>query len=134
MSAVVTDTHAAIWYLSKSPRLSADARAAINDAAQAGEPTYLCSISLVEVAYLIEKGKLRATTFDLLVQALADPMGSFVIAPLDLAVAQTLRMIPRHIVPDMPDRIIAATALYLNLPLVTRDPQIKNIGSLQTIW
>ena len=134
MSAVVTDTHAAIWYLSKSPRLSTAARTAINKATQMGAPLHLCSISLVEVAYLIEKGRLPAVTFDLLVQALADPSSSFVVAPLDLAVARTLRVIPRQIVADMPDRIIAATALHFNLPLVTRDPQIKNFGGLQTIW
>lgn len=39
----------------------------------------------------------------------------------------------RQIVPEMPDRIISATALYLNLPLITRDAQI--IASIvETIW
>ena len=37
--------------------------------------------------------------------------------PLDYNVASALRSIPRDIVPDMPDRIIAATALHLGLPL-----------------
>ena len=32
-------------------------------------------------------------------------------------------VVPRDVVPDMPDRIIAATALYLGLPLVTRDSE-----------
>ena len=33
----------------------------------------------------------------------------------------------------MPDRIIAATALSLNLPLVTRDGDIRASG-VKTIW
>ncbi|MEK0181377.1 hypothetical protein [Microcoleus anatoxicus] len=30
-----------------------------------------------------------------------------------------IAQIPRNVVPDMPDRIITATAFYLNLPLVS---------------
>lgn len=37
------------------------------------------------------------------------------------------------IVPDMPDGLIAATALHLQAPLLTRDNQIR-LASLQTIW
>ncbi|HDQ72545.1 MAG TPA: hypothetical protein ENN19_10675 [Chloroflexi bacterium] len=32
-----------------------------------------------------------------------------------------VKEIPRQQVPDLPDRIIAATALYLDVPLITRD-------------
>ncbi|PJB74400.1 MAG: PIN domain nuclease, partial [Armatimonadetes bacterium CG_4_9_14_3_um_filter_58_7] len=35
--------------------------------------------------------------------------------------------------PDMPDRIIAATALHLGLSLVTRDSKIQGCG-IPTIW
>ena len=40
------------------------------------------------------------------------------VVALDYDVAHTMQSGPRHIVPDMPDRIIAAMALHLNLPLV----------------
>jgi PIN domain nuclease of toxin-antitoxin system len=35
--------------------------------------------------------------------------------------------------PDLPDRIIAATALRLNLPLVTRDRKIQ-ASQVNSIW
>ncbi len=35
--------------------------------------------------------------------------------------------------PDMPDRIIGATALHLGLPLITRDGKIR-ASDLRTIW
>ena len=60
-------------------------------------------------------------------------MAAVVLAPLDLGVARAMQGIPRDIVPDMPDRIIAATAQYLNLPLVTRDAALR-ATSLTTIW
>jgi PIN domain nuclease of toxin-antitoxin system len=41
--------------------------------------------------------------------------------------------VPRATVPDMPDRIIAATALYLDLLLISRDGKIR-LSSVATIW
>lgn len=35
--------------------------------------------------------------------------------------------------PDMPDRIIAGTALHLKLPLITRDHKIQ-LSQIDTIW
>jgi len=52
---------------------------------------------------------------------------------LDLRVTQALQEIARNDVPDMPDRIIAATALCLGLPLISCDGKIRaSIG--ETIW
>jgi predicted nucleic acid-binding protein len=51
---------------------------------------------------------------------------------LDTAVAEAVRTIPRDIVPDMPDRIIAATAVRLNAELVTRDRRLHSAGALRT--
>jgi len=36
-------------------------------------------------------------------------------------------------VPDLPDRIIAATALHLNVPVISRDSKIQ-AANLQTVW
>jgi hypothetical protein len=49
-------------------------------------------------------------------------------------VARALAKIPRLTVPEMGDRIIAATALYLGLPLVTKDHKIRELSVIQTIW
>ena len=46
---------------------------------------------------------------------------------------QAIAQIPLETVPEMPDRIIAATALYLNIPLVTKDSKIQ-AANVQTIW
>jgi len=42
-------------------------------------------------------------------------------------------LIPRAAIFELPDRIIAAAALYLGVPLITRDLQIRAAG-LPTIW
>jgi PIN domain nuclease of toxin-antitoxin system len=133
VNSVVLDTHAAIWYYAGSAALSSVARVAIDVAIQHGEPIYLASISLVEVVYLIERSRIPAITFDLLEAALMDPTYGIALVPLDLSVSSALRKIPRNLVPDMPDRIIAATALHLNLPLITADLKIRSSG-IPTIW
>jgi len=133
MSDLVADTHAAIWHFAQAPELSATARDAIDNAVQQGATIFLPTISLVEIVYLIEKGKLAGATLPRLMQALADPASSFITIDLTSSIAQTVQQIPRSIVPDMPDRIIAATALHLNLPLITCDHKIQASG-IQTIW
>jgi PIN domain nuclease of toxin-antitoxin system len=133
MAAVVVDTHAAVWYLLNAQSLSSNAQKAMDEAVQAGDPVYVSSISLVEVVYLVEKGKLPAVVLDRLTHALSEPDSGFVIAPVNLAVALAILQISRETVPDMPDRIIAATAFHLSLPLVTRDSKIAKTG-ITTIW
>jgi PIN domain nuclease of toxin-antitoxin system len=51
----VADTHTALWYLLKNPRLSAVARSFMDDAASAGHDIVLSPISLDEIVYLVEK-------------------------------------------------------------------------------
>lgn len=58
MAAIVADTHAAVWYLLNAPNLSTRARDAMDEASDAGDPIYVSSISVVEIIYLVEKGRL----------------------------------------------------------------------------
>lgn len=53
--------------------------------------------------------------------------------PVDSSIAQALRHVSRDQIPDMPDRIIAATALHLGLPLISRDGKIR-LSEVETIW
>src|SRR3977135_541157 len=124
MSGVVADTHAAVWYIVQPDRLSPAARAVFNRTATDGDSIYVSAISIVEVCYLVEKGKLSVTVLQRLIDALVDIDSALVVCPWDFDVAIALQPIPRIAVPDMPDRIIAATALHLNLPLITRDRRI----------
>ena len=92
------------------------------------------TISLVEITYLIEKNKFQPALLTRIISRLNNPNAELKPIELTVEIADSLSQISRQIVPDMPDRIIAATALYLNLPLVTKDHKIQKLQSIQTIW
>lgn len=100
---------------------------------QAGDFIYVPSMCLVELAYLVEKGRVPAGAMRRLRDALSDAAFGFRIVVLDLRVADAVGQVSRTSVPDLPDRVIAATAVALDLPLVTRDGKIRAAG-LRTIW
>ena len=132
MSAVLY-THAAIWYLRPSKELSPTTLKAIRRAVNSGKPIYVSVISLVETIFLVEKGRLPLEALQRLEAGLKDSASGLSVAAVDAAVAEAVYKIPRSAVADMPDRIIAATALHLGLPLVTRDQKIQAAG-IKTIW
>src|SRR2546427_9355386 len=104
MGAVVTDTHALIWSLFEPQRLSSAALTAFEQAISAGDPVYVSAVSVVEVCYLVEKGKVAQAILDQLLVALQVADRGLAIAPLDLEVARSVQQVPRTQVPEMPDR------------------------------
>ena len=129
----VADTHAAVWHLFDDPRLSAAARAFIDEAAAAGDMIAVSAISLAEIVYLVEKGRLPVNAYAELKDALDDPDHVMKAAPCTAEIVDQMRSVPRAEVPDMPDRIVAATAIYFNVPVISRDRRIQ-ATALRTVW
>ncbi len=134
MSRYVSDTHALHWHLTGNNRLSATARRIFEETDAGMHQILVSGIVLIEFIYLVEKGRLERERVDDRFRRLAVPNGSYAVAPLDLSIAQALQRVPRTLVPEMPDRIITATALALSLPLITRDHTIRQSALVPTIW
>ena len=133
MSSVVADTHTIVWYLANDARLSQTAMQALDLASASGEPIYVPSICLVELTYLVEKGRLPSVAHHRLIRALDEPSAPCRLVPLDRMVADALQLVDRSEVPDMPDRVIAATAVALGVALISRDSKIR-ASTVQTLW
>ena len=133
MIAAVADTHAALWLLFGDTRLSIGAKQFIEEAAANHLKVALSPISLAEVVYLIEKNRLPAPALEDLRKALGNPNHVLQETPFTGDVVEAMGQISRAEIPDMPDRIVAATALYLGVPVISRDEKIRG-SSIQTVW
>ncbi len=121
---LVLDTCALLWFLSNDPQLSASAKAAIEDRANAH---WVSPINLLEIALKVRIGKLP----------LQRPFGTLFPAEL---VANDIHLLPieaRHIEPltTMPfhhnhpfDRLIVATSLVEKIRLVSPDAILDAYG------
>ncbi len=127
------DTHALIWYLYDDPRLSKKARDMLEKAASSSDQIACSALTLAGILYLQEKERIPSETFNRLVEALETRNSLLVVAPVTLAVVIAMQNIPRTEVPDLPDRVIAATALQLGVPLISRDRKIA-VSRVSTIW
>ncbi len=134
MKGVLLDTHALIWYLAKPESLSVPASEEIDNVIQAADGyLFLSAITIIEIVYLVEKGKIPEDGLKTLMENVKDPNAELKILPIDFYVAEELQNISREQVSDMPNRIIAATSRYHNLPLVTKDNRIRH-SDIKTIW
>jgi len=57
---------------------------------------------------------------------------NFVLIPLDYSILQ--KMLDLGDIPELHDKIIAATAKYLNVPLITKDITLQRLSYLKTTW
>ena len=129
----MADTHTVIWYLFNDARLSSTARQTIETAAVNGNQIGIASITLAEIVYLSEKNRIPEQTLERLLNAIEEENSVLIEIPLDKNVVKALVRVERTQIPDLPDRIIAATALYINVPVISRDRKIK-LSDIQTIW
>lgn len=119
--------------LFEDERLSVVAKEFMDDAAKNGEQIGISAISLTEIVYLVEKAKINPETFERLIESIEADDAALVEIPVTGKIVKRIREVSRDAVPDMPDRIIAATALELSVPIISRDGKIKASG-LRTIW
>ena len=133
MIVAIADSHAVIWYLFSDPRLGKAASAFIDDAIANGNHVGVSAITIAEMVYLVEKGRIPGSAIYDLHAATSDPKAILQYVPLDENIAIKMIDIPRQDVRDLPDRIIAASASFYCVPLLTRDERIQGL-SLQTIW
>jgi PIN domain nuclease of toxin-antitoxin system len=130
MSAVLADTQAVVWALYDTARLSPAAAAALK-LAMTTDRLLISVITLVEVNYLAGKKSFPYSGVQQRLLALAaDPNERLEVLPLTVEIVAALDLVPKAEVPDMPDRIIAATAVAHKLPLVSADSHIQGSATL----
>jgi len=127
--AILLDTHAFLWWVDDTPRLSRRARTAIG---RPGETCLLSVASCWEIAIKVSLGKL--TVEGSLERFLAEQMAANGIEPLGITLSHATRVatLPFHH-HDPFDRLLAAQALDGDLAIVSSDPIFQKYGA-RRVW
>jgi len=128
MPSFVTDTQALVKFM-LGKKVINDAAHQAYLSADKGEATIIIpAIVLMEVMYLFEKNRIEIgvlQTEDLMESQ------NYQFEPLSLEIIKTASQI--HDIPELHDRLIAATAMHLDLPLITNDPVITKSEFVQIV-
>ncbi|MDA8072371.1 MAG: PIN domain-containing protein [Actinomycetota bacterium] len=130
---VVADSHAIVWFVAGSSRLSEPAREALRAAER--ERALTVSIATFLDLWYVTQTTQGVTAGELhRLEATLSASSAVDVHPIDEAVADAFATIDRSAVADPWDRLIMATAMTLNAPLITRDALIRQAGVVETIW
>lgn len=124
---LLLDTHALVWLLEDSTRVSEPVHAQLQQAADA-DLLFVSAITPWEIAMLVAKGKLRLgqDVAEWLEAALSLP--GIRLEPLSPTIAVASTRLPWEVHPDPADRILLATARHMDATLVTADRQMLAYG------
>lgn len=130
----VLDTHALIWWLAGRMRSLGRAARAFVERVDTGEAVaHVPALVLVELSEAIRRGSFALNEpFDVFVQRLENTPSRYRVEPLDAAIVARAHAL--HDIPERGDRLIAATAQHLGLPLFTRDPHIARVVGRDVLW
>ena len=130
---ILLDTHALIWWFEGSPKLSLAAKAAIENAQRLSRVT-ISSLSCWEIALLNAHGRIHLSTeLHNWIKAI-QKLRRVRFIPVDNHIAVASVELPGQFHKDPAHRIIVATALTMNIPLVTIDQKIRAYPHVRTIW
>ena len=121
MDSFVTDTQALVKFMMGKKVINGRSHQAFQSADKGEATIIILAIVLMEVLYLFEKNRIDIgllQTEDLFKSQ------NYQFEPLSFEILKTASEI--HDIPELHDRLIAATARYLDLPIITNDPVIRD--------
>jgi PIN domain nuclease of toxin-antitoxin system len=130
----VVDTHLLLWWLDGDFRKLGRVARAFCDAVDGGRAVACVStLTLVELSEAIQSGGFTLhEPFSVFCRRLESSPARYRVAPLTSEIAARAHDLLG--IPERGDRLIAATAATLDLPLLTRDVEIARALGRQVLW
>lgn len=130
----VLDTHALIWWLvGRTKTLGRSARSFVQRVDAGEAVAHVPSMALVELGETVQRGLVTLNEpFEAFVQRLDRTPSRYRVVPLDAAIVSLAHQL--QAIPERGDRLVAATALHLGFPLVSRDPEIGRVLGQEVLW
>lgn len=128
---ILIDTHALVWAVDDSKKLSRAAASAIRRARHSGGMA-VSAITIWEIAALLGKGRVRAYgTLEASIQIFLEDVA---VRPITPEICALGAQFPSDFPGDPADRIIGGTARAEGLTLITHDDKIRRSPLLKTVW
>lgn len=125
----LADTVTIIRHFSETGKTGKKARSILDDTEEGKNHLYISVISIVEIMYLSEKRRIKIN----LTETLNIINNSANYSIIDLT--PHIVMIAKNIkFPELHDRLIIATAKFLEIPILTSDKEICKIDGIKAIW
>jgi PIN domain nuclease of toxin-antitoxin system len=129
---ILLDTHVVIWLAQDYQRISRAAQSKIEDARQKDRGLAISDVSFLEIAQLASHGSINLIPNAETV--LTEIERRFVVLPITANIVLQAFKLPASYPKDPADRIIGATALIEDMPLLTADREIRKSRAVPTIW
>jgi PIN domain nuclease of toxin-antitoxin system len=128
---ILIDTHALVWAVDDSKKLSRDAASAIRRARHDGGIA-ISAITVWEISSLLARGRVRAYgTLEASIQMFLEDVA---VRPITPEICALGALFPDDYSHDPADRIIGGTARAEGLTLITHDEKIRRSPLLRTVW
>ena len=126
----VADTHALLWWFTDSPKTSLKTSEIFEKCEEGENIIFIPSIVIAEALSIFDK---RRTSFNFknLFKKINDSE-NFVLIALDYPILE--KMVALTEITELHDKIIASTAKYLKVPIITKDEVLQNLPKVKTIW
>lgn len=125
----VTDTMALVLHLEN--RKSSQTVGTIFKSADQGKTAiHIPAMAFAEILYLSERRRIRLDLFG--VEKHLDRFPAYKVSPMTFEIVRNAGQITD--IPELHDRLIAATAYTSSLQLITNDPKIQASTFINTVW
>jgi len=129
MNKYVTDTQAIIKFINGQKVISSKVTSIFKDADKGKNIIIIPSIVLFEIGYLHEKSRIPVSINDM--ENIIRVSVNYLEEKLSIDIIKAAFEITD--IPELHDRLIAGTARYLDIPLITNDPVILKSRFVKTI-
>ncbi|HLP48133.1 MAG TPA: type II toxin-antitoxin system VapC family toxin [Candidatus Kapabacteria bacterium] len=123
------DTVTLVRYLSKSGKLSEKVKKIFSEGDNGRCKFFISTISFMEILYLSERNKIPVSLEEVVEKIRLSTI--YEVIDLSTEIVIEAKSVDFY---EMHDRLILATAKYLNVPVISSDSKFKNVEGINVVW